>query len=36
MTRNELYVGIDVIEDEWIEDIESLDAKLREFTERKK
>jgi superfamily II DNA or RNA helicase len=26
----------DVIEDEWIEDIESLDAKLREFTERKK
>ena len=28
MTRNELYVGIDVIEDEWIKDIESLDAEL--------
>ncbi len=26
----------DVIEDEWIEDVETLDAKLREFTERKK
>jgi hypothetical protein len=26
----------DVIEDEWIEDIENLDAKLREFTDRKK
>ena len=26
----------DVIEDEWIEDIETLDAKLKEFTERKK
>ena len=26
----------DVIEDEWIDDIENLDAKLREFTDRKK
>ncbi len=26
----------DVIEDEWIEDIENLDAKLKEFTERKR
>ena len=26
----------DVIEDEWIEDIENLDEKLREFTDRKK